>query len=179
MAILILRLALILGLLAAPAQSLHAQAPAGVEEYSLKSVFILNFCRFITWPNSAFSSPSAPLVIGIVGEDPFGRLLESAIRNEKVGGRPIRIERYSQPREIGHPHLLFVGHNYLGNLDAVFSEIKGQSTVTVGEGEAFLDHGGMITFTVERNRVRLAINLERLRTANLNVSSKLLRVAAQ
>lgn len=37
--------------------------------------------------------------------------------------------------------------------------------------------GGMVTLTAERNRVRLRINPAMLRTANIAVSAKLLRVA--
>ena len=43
----------------------------------------------------------------------------------------------------------------------------------------FGEHGGMVGFVTEDNRVRLRINLEAARAAGLTISSKLLRVAAQ
>jgi hypothetical protein len=49
--------------------------------------------------------------------------------------------------------------------------------VTVGETDGFLDSGGMIALTAERNRVRLRVNTSSLRAAKVDVSSKLLRVA--
>ena len=55
--------------------------------------------------------------------------------------------------------------------------IEEHSVVTVGETDSFLDRGGMIALTAERNRVRIHINPSLLRAANLDVSSKLLRIA--
>lgn len=146
-------------------------------EYSLKAVFLYNFCRFIDWPNAAFNSTNDPIVIGILGTDPFGALIEEAVLGETSHGRPIRIERYRNVREIGRCHLLFIGASESERLDAILAAVTGSSIVTVGETADFVDQGGMIALTTDRNRVRLVINPSTLRNANLNVSSKLLRVA--
>jgi hypothetical protein len=146
-------------------------------EYALKSVFLYNFCHFIEWPDSAFSSPNEPLIIGIVGEDPFGTLLKAAVEGETYHGRSIQIERYRGAKDIKHCHLLFVGRAETGHFDAILEAVASKSVLTVGETEDFLDHGGMIVLSAERNRVRLRINTAALRSASLDVSSKLLRVA--
>ena len=146
-------------------------------EYALKSVFLYNFCHFIEWPGSAFSSPNEPLIIGIVGEDPFGSLLSEAIEGETYRGRPIQIAYFHSAREIKHCHLLFIGRAEEGKLDAILAMVAGKSVVTVGETDDFLARGGMIALPAERNRVRLRINPTPLRAASLEVSSKLLRVA--
>jgi hypothetical protein len=150
-------------------------APAN--EYALKSVFLYNFCHFIEWPESAFASPNEPLIIGVVGDDPFGSLLKEAIEGETYHGRPIQIEHFRSPREIKHCHLLFVGRSEAARMDAILAAVAGKSVVTVGETEDFLEHGGMIALPAERNRIRLRINPTALRAASLEVSSKLLRVA--
>src|SRR5690242_13839245 len=46
------------------------------DEYQIKAEFIYNFAQFIEWPGSAFASPDAPFVIGILGDDPFGPRFE-------------------------------------------------------------------------------------------------------
>lgn len=152
-------------------------ATASQSEYALKAVFLYNFCRFIDWPESAFASPSEPFIIGIIGDDPFGSLLNEAIEGEKYHNRPIRIERYRTPAEIKRCHLLFISHVNAGRLDPILATVAGKSVVTVSETEDFLNRGGMITLTAEQNRIRLRINAEALHSANLAVSSKLLRVA--
>ncbi len=146
-------------------------------EYALKSVFLYNFCRFIDWPATAFSSPSEPLIIGIVGQDPFGPLLEEAIAGETYHGRPIRIEHYRNAREIKHCQLLFVSRSAAADVANILAAVAGKNVVTIGETEGFIDKGGMIALTADQNRVRLRINPATLRSANVEVSSKLLRVA--
>ncbi len=156
---------------AQPAQS----EPKG--EYALKAVFLYNFCRFIEWPKSAFTSPNEPIIIGVIGEYPFGALLQEAVQGETSHGRAIQIEHYNKSDSIGHCHLLFVSRSESGRLEKILAAVNGRSVVTVGESDAFLDRGGMIALTADKNRVRLHINPAMLRAASLDVSSKLLRVA--
>lgn len=146
-------------------------------EYALKAVFLYNFCRFIEWPKSAFTSPKDPIVIGVIGEDPFGSLLKEAVQGETQHGRAIQIEHYRRADAIGHCHLLFVSRSEAARTDAILAAVSGKSIVTVGETDAFLDKGGMIALTADRSHVRLHMNPAVLRAASLDVSSKLLRIA--
>lgn len=170
------RIIAVIGLLTVLMAPLQAAAPSQ-GEYALKSVFLYNFCRFIDWPESAFASPNEPLIIGIIGDDPFGSLLNEAVEGEKYHNRPIRIDHFRSPGDIKRCHLLFVSTSEGARVDQVLAAVAGKSVVTVGETEDFLDRGGMIALTAERNRVRLRINAAALHSANLAVSSKLLRVA--
>jgi YfiR/HmsC-like len=163
-----------LGLIASPAGGAAHLEPS---EYGLKSVFLYQFCRFMEWPDSAFSSPNDPLIIGVVGEDPFGPLLKEAVQGETYHGRPIRIEHYRSARDIKRCHILFVSRSDIDQMSEITSMIAGKSVVTVGETDGFLDRGGMIALTADRNRVRLRVNASTLRAAKVDVSSKLLRVA--
>ena len=75
-------------------------APADAQrEYAVKSVFLYNFCRFIEWPRHAFGGPAEPIVIGVIGDDPFGPLLDEAVQGERMRGRTIRIEHYRRAAE--------------------------------------------------------------------------------
>jgi len=155
--------------------SLPAAPPQS--EYALKSAFLYNFCRFIDWPDSAFASSNEPFIIGIAGDDPFGSLLSEAIRGKKYRNRPIRIDHFRTPGEIKRCHLLFVSHASAGRLDPILSAVAGKNVLTVSETDDFLNRGGMIALGAEQNRVRLRIGAAALHSANLIVSSKLLRVA--
>lgn len=156
-------------------------SPAGLagpaNEYAIKSVFLYNFCHFIDWPDSAFSSPDEPLVIGIVGDDPFGPLLREAVQGETYHNRPITIDHYRGPKDIRHCHILFVSRSEAGRLEAILSAVNSKNVATVGETDDFLQRGGMISLPTDHNRVHLRVNPDALRAANLSVSSKLLRVA--
>jgi hypothetical protein len=158
-----------------PALAALAQNPG--REYPLKAVFLYNFCRFIEWPARAFATPDEPLVIAVIGDAPFGPLLEETVRGERVRGRTIRIERYRRASEIRRCHILFVAASETSRTDEILAAVAGQYVVTVGETEAFLDRGGMIALVADQNRIRLLINRGRLRASGLTASSKLLQVA--
>jgi len=164
---------ILLALLMVPCQA----AVPPPSEYALKSAFVYNFCRFIEWPDSAFASPNEPFIIAIIGDDPFGSLLNETVKGKKYHNRPIVIDHFRAPRDIRHCQLLFVSHANAGRLDPILAAVVGKNVLTVSETEDFLNRGGMITLTAEQNRVRLRINMAAIRPASLVVSSKLLRVA--
>ena len=63
--------------LALAAVVLHAPGALGqgapLPEYSVKAAFLLNIAKYATWPPPTFSDASAPIVIGILGDDPSAR----------------------------------------------------------------------------------------------------------
>src|SRR5688572_10771685 len=83
-----------------------AQTRPVAREYQLKAVFIYNFTQFVEWPSNAFSSDQAPMVIGILGTDPFGSDLEETIAGEKINGHPLLVQHYSTIEEVGACQIL-------------------------------------------------------------------------
>jgi hypothetical protein len=154
---------------------LAAQSQAS-PEYEVKAVFLFNFAQFVQWPASSFATDQAPLVIGIIGEDPFGSYLKEAVQGEKVNGHSIVVQHYSNMDEIKTCHILFVNLPEI-RLDQVAENLKGRSTLTVSDAPDFLKHAGMIRFFTRNKKIQLQINLESAREANLVISSKLLRLA--
>jgi hypothetical protein len=155
---------------------MQAQATS-IPEYQVKATFLFQFTQFVDWPRDAFSNPQMPLVIGILGEDPFGSFLDEAVRDEKANGHPLVVERYHRLDDIKNCHVLFVSRSEANRMAEVVAALKGRSTLVVGDLNGFADHGGMIQFVTEQNRIRLRINLAAAKAANLTISSKLLRPA--
>jgi hypothetical protein len=166
----------VVGATTATPPNAHAQASAS-PEYQLKAVFLFNFAQFVEWPPSAFAGPDTPLVIGVLGEDPFGSYLEETVRGETVNGRPLEVRRYRGVGEIGTCHILFVSRRGEDQLQGALDSLRGRSILTVSDAEGFARRGGMIRFVTDRNRIRLRINLEAAQAAGLTLSSKLLRPA--
>lgn len=152
-----------------------AQSPA--PEYRLKAVFLFNFAQFVEWPPSAFAEAGAPLVIGVLGEDPFGATLDETVQGERVNGHPLEVRRYRRVDEIGSCQILFVSRTEQGHLDQILDPLKDRSILTVSDADGFALRGGMIGFVTEHNHIRLRVNLDAARAANLTLSSKLLRPA--
>jgi YfiR/HmsC-like len=146
-------------------------------EYRVKAVFLYNFAQFVDWPADAFADAQAPVVIGVLGDDPFGPVLDEAVRGERLAGRPFEIRRYHRADEIKGCHILFISQSETDRLDEIFPGLRNRSILTVGEGEGFATRGGIVRFVNDKNRIRLRINLEAAQAAKLTISSKLLRSA--
>ncbi len=166
--------ALLLALVAAAAR---AQAPAAPPEYQVKAVFLFNFSQFVDWPTAAFADGRAPLVIGVLGSDPFGAMLDEIVRGETVNGRPLAVRRYGSVEQIDSCHILFIERSQDQQLDEVLAALKGRNVLTVGDFEGFARRGGIIRFVTVGNKIRMRVNLAAAQDAKLTISSKLLRPA--
>ena len=152
-------------------------APPAPTEAQLKAVFLFNFAQFVEWPETAFPDERAPLVIGVLGDDPFGAYLDELVKNEQVGERPLVVRRYRRPQEAGGCHILFVGRNQAVHFDRLGAELPDRTVLTVGDTDTFNRLGGMVRFVNEGGKIRLRINVEAAKAAGLTISSKLLRWA--
>ena len=143
-------------------------------EYQIKAAFLLNFTRFIEWPAPNTADAAAPFSICIAGDDPFGPALNQIVEGETVGSRPIVIRRIHAEAPSSCA-ILYVSKDEK-NIAGIIA-VAGPGTLTVGEGDAFLDQGGMIAFVLENRRVRFNIDQTAARKAGLKLSSRLLSVA--
>src|SRR5467141_2935331 len=150
-----------------------AQAPDSSDssEYLIKAGFIYNFAKFVEWPATAFAQSDSPIVIGILGTDPFGNLIDRSVENKKIGARGIVVKRLKGGK------ILFVGASEKAHLDDLVQIVKSLPILTVGETPGFAERGGVIRFVLEDNRVRFEINVEAAHQADLTISSRLLTLA--
>ena len=144
-------------------------------EYQVKAAFLLNFTKFTEWPGSVFPSPTSPFTICIMGTDPFGSSLEQLTRGEAVNGHRIAIERIKRGSRPQACQVLFMSRVEKGN-GTVLADL-GSGVLTVGEGDGFLQDGGMISFVIENRRTRFDVNPTTAEAAGLKLSSRLLSVA--
>jgi hypothetical protein len=146
-------------------------------EYRVKAVALINFARFTEWPADAFADTNAPLVVAVLGDDPFGPILEEAIAGEVVKGRKLTVKRFAPSEPPAHCHLLFISRSEQARLGTILNGLAQRPVLTVGELERFGQRGGMINFVMEKNKVGFEINPEAAKAARLNLSSRLLGLA--
>ena len=146
-------------------------------EYDVKAGFLFNFTKFIQWPDDSFAEKSSPLVIGILGADPFGEKFDQALEKEKSGGRRLVVKRYKSVQDIETCHILFISAAERAHLPKVHEKLKDTSTVVTGETDDFNREGGVIRFFLEKGRVRFEINVSAARRKKLEISSQLLNLA--
>jgi len=158
------------------AARLGAQA-ARASEAQVKAVFLFNFAQFVDWPPEAVPDSQAPLVIGILGSDPFGDFLDATVRGEHRGARPFVIRRFQRVEDTTRCDILFISRSAGDPPEEIVARLRNRPILTVSDADRFAERGGMIRFVTDRNRIRLQINPVAAQTANLTISSKLLRVA--
>src|SRR6185503_2472570 len=98
-----------------------------------------------------------------------------ALSGESVGGHSLVAKRIGGMREVDGCRILFVSNQTL--IDSAALAAERMPILTVSDSPDFLKRGGMIEFVLDSNRVRFEINLAAAKTAGLNLSSELLRVA--
>jgi hypothetical protein len=155
------------------------QARAQVhDEYQVKADCLYNFAKFVEWPARAFPDNRAPLIIGVVGEDPFGSKIEQAINGKFANGRRLGVKRFPNLKSLTFCHILFIGSSEKNNLQQVIAA-AGAGALTVGETERFTQDGGIINFAIVGSKVRFEINQVAAERAGLKISAKLLTLSRQ
>jgi hypothetical protein len=154
-----------------------AQNHSFPREHQIKAAFLYNFARFIDWPASAFADDSTKMVVGILGEDPFGEDLDQTIQGKKVGGRGLAIKRFRRLEELEPIQILFISSSEKKHLTHILEALQGMSVLTVSEVDGFAQRGVVINFFLENRKIRFEINVDAAKRAGLRISSKLLRLA--
>ena len=143
----------------------------------VEAVFLFYFSQFVDWPPGAFAAPGSPIVIGVLGTDPFDGTLDQAVSGERVNGRPIVVRRLTSVAEATGCHILYISSSEAPKLPQILDALKGRNVLTVSDLDDFMQSGGMIRFVLVDQHVRLNINSRAAQAAGLTVSSKLLRAA--
>lgn len=165
---------LLASVLALPAAA--ASPPTRAAE--VKAVFLFNFTKFVQWPPEAFPAPRSPIVIGVLGSDPFGRALEQAVAGETVDGRPIEIKRFKSLETLGSSHVLYISASQEERVPEILLRLGRSGTLTVADIDGFAARGGAVQFRTEAGRLRFEINRDAADRAGLRVSSRVLGLAS-
>lgn len=157
------------------APSLCAQSPRPTD-YQVKAAYLYNFGRFIEWPPEG-TAKTTPFTVCILGQDPFGPILDSLLAGETISGKSVVAKRISSPRESPSCQILFLSAAESSRVSKVIEALDKEAVLTVSDMPEFSRHGGMIQFVLEGNRVRFEVNLAATQRAHLTLSSELLKVA--
>ena len=153
-------------------------AVAAAPEYQVKAAFLFNFAKFVDWPESTLAR-NETMNVCVLGDDPFGPLLNRTVEGKTVHDRTIRVARVSEINDASQCHVLFISGSERRELPRLLPALAGMSILTVGEMASFAQSGGMIGFTTEQDRVRFEINNEAAERAGLRISSQLLKLATR
>ena len=146
------------------------------EEYQIKAAFMVNFARFVTWPDS--KNKAAPFVFEILGENPFEQAMEP-VNMQQIKGRKALVKYVAEPACLSDEiNVLFVSCNMEKQLGNILKLIKGRSVLTISDIPGFARAGGMIEFLERDNSIHFIVNLKAVRAAGLEMNYQLLQLAA-
>ena len=171
-----LSLLLALGIVVSSEVAARAESSAPTMP-QVQAAFLFNFSKFVTWPNEAFQHSGDSLIIGVLGEDPFGAILEDTIRDKTVMGKKLVVKRFSKIQDALHCHILFLSASEESRLAQMIQALDKTNILTVSDMEQFAEHGGMVAFTVEDRKVRFNVNVEAVERTELKIGSQLLKLA--
>jgi YfiR/HmsC-like len=159
------------------ATGLIAQQPKP-NEYQVKATYLYNFGRFVKWPGTFPAGKGDSFSVCVLGQDPFGSILDSTLAGEALNGKPVVLRRISKPQDAGECRILFISAKEEKHLKEILAALDEGGVLTVSDMPDFTRRGGMIQFVLEGDRVRFEINLATAESARLVLSSELLKVAA-
>jgi hypothetical protein len=156
-----------------------APAPArgfaqGTLETEIKAVFLYNFAKYVNWPPAPPGS-SESIRICAPNHPALLTLVRAAVQGESIDGRPLRAVELDGLDGARDCHIIFVGEASTADAAAWITAVRGWPTLVVADGR--LANGVAIAFVRDNNRVRFDINRAAAKKQNLDVSSKLLRLA--
>lgn len=163
-----LALCAIVALLVAP-----APARAEVSDTAVKAAFIPKFARYVVWPSSAPARTNAQILICVIGDDPFGKMLNQAAASQEADGRPFAVKRLSSAAGASNCAIAFVDGSHTGE---ILSALDHQPILTVTDSRSSPQRG-IIHFAIVDGRVRFFIDNAQAQARGLTISSRLLALA--
>ena len=164
------------------AHPVRAQEVDQPKARKVKAAYLYNFAKFVHWPDDVFEDDEAPVVIGVLGNDPFGHVLDDTVKGKKIGERPIQIQRFDWNKEEDRSrlldcHVLYISSSEQYRFDDIHEALDKHPMLLVGDVEDFAANGGMIGLVLEKGRIVFQINRVAVARAKLRISARLLKLA--
>ena len=128
-------------------------------------------------PAAAFANDTAPITIGVLGDDGFGPLLDQLIAGETVHNRKLIVKRSKQLDDLKTCQVLWIGKSEQSRVPQILASLGDASILTVSEIQGFAAAGGIINFYLDDNKVHFEINPDAAKRRGINISPKLLALA--
>jgi hypothetical protein len=182
--------AICLALIIAPIALADASS-AKYKEYEVKAAFIFNFLKFTDWPEEKTAANNSQIIIGIIGEDPFGPAT-NVFKGKSIEEHKLLLTRFEGIEQIKKMpekeknkhldaiktcHLLFICQSEQKQLRDIIEIVRNSSVLTVADTDGFIEAGGIINLFTEENKIRFDINQVTAENTGLKIRSQLLRLA--
>jgi hypothetical protein len=144
-------------------------------EHQIKAAFLFNFAKFVEWPESSFKDKQSPLVLCILGEDPFGESID-LFGGKTVESRRFMVKRITRGEGLEKCQILFISDSEKESIPKVLKAVRQRSILTVGDMKGFAQSGGIINLIETSKKIGFEININAAEQARLKISSHLLKL---
>jgi len=151
-------------------------AASSADEYRVKALFVYNIARFVDWPSAAFADGGSPVVVCVLGVDPFGSALDDVLQGRTVQGRPVTIRRSHDVDAACH--VVFIAFSEHKRVEDIIDRLRSAPVLSISEVDRFTERGGMIGLTMNGSYVRFDINASAAGRAKLAMSARLMALAS-
>ena len=73
----------------------------------------------------------------MLGNDPFGSILDNTVAGKTIQGRKLSTRRFSRVKDLAQCHILFISNSESKRLAQILAKLKDRSILTVGETDGF------------------------------------------
>lgn len=174
------RLCFLLVMICCSGTSAPATADATLET-KIKVAYLYNFLRFVEWPLPA-DSAFRLCIAGAKKEyhKPLQVLSSRTVRTQQIIITYLEINNGADlTQSLQQCHLVFITNLMQDQQDRIINTIANAEILTIGENEDFIHQGGMINFIQQQNKIRFEVNLHAINQTQLQISSKVLRIATR
>jgi hypothetical protein len=144
---------------------------------SLKAAFIYSFAKFTEWPEDVLPT-TATFTACVLGDSPIRDALERVAKGRQLWGRGISVVQVQLDGKLRSCHLLYVSGVTPAQVTAIVAAVRGAAVLTISDVDDFARQGGIAQMFVENGKMRFDLNLDVARRSGLQLSSKLLALAA-
>ncbi|MGC3978731.1 MAG: YfiR family protein [Paludibacteraceae bacterium] len=138
-----------------------------------KALFLYNFIKNIEWPQAY---KQGDLVIGVLGNTPILKELETITGNQKAGNQPMKVKFFSNAEEVSSCHLIYVSPNKGGAIAQLLTKVNGNNTLIVSDSKGGIQQGSGINFIMDGDKLKFEISKHNIETKGLKVSASLLNL---
>jgi YfiR/HmsC-like len=158
-------------LLASIFSSASTPAQDAMERERHEAVFLHNILRFVQWSDP---TPPSSFEFCVQGNALLGFALAGELRDARLHGAKVQVRLLETQTDLkACQALVFVGSDPR-HVAKQLAALKGFSLITFGDGDQFLQAGGVVAVSDDKGHFQFGVNLEGARAAGIRIDARLL-----
>lgn len=145
-------------------------------EAQLKAAYLLNFARFVYWPETAFENSKDIIYLCLYKTCPIEKSLRG-LSNRTIQNKKISIEVVNTIDELEKCHVVYFSKENEQDNILIMPRLKDRMLLTVSDSPGFFETDGLIEFVEQQGKIKFKINVTKSKNRGITYRSQLLEVA--